>query len=1429
MFLQNKRFKINELTNWKSGNEKIDNFIQEMQLKIKDHKDVIFEWIPYNHFNKIEKTGGNDFMTIYSAIWKDGLLHLGKQNNYYTRSSSNKKIALKCLHNSENFIECVINEAKKYSIDSRKFLVLYGISKNPYTNDYILVQNNSLNFTNWESGNEKIDEFIHERQLEIRNYNDIVFEWIPCNHFNEIEKTDGNDFMTIYSAIWKDGPLYWNNQDNNYTRVSPNKEVALKCLHYSQNFVESVINEAKKYSIDSTKFLVLYGITKNPYTNDYILCFNWTSGNEKIDEFIQERQLKIKNNNDVVFEWIPYNHFNKIEEIDRNDYTTIYSAMWKDGPLHWSKRGNNCIRYSPNEEVALKCLHNSQNYIESVINEAKNYSINSMEFLVLYGISKNPHTNDYILVLNFTNWTSGNERIDGFIQEMQLKIKDYNDVVFEWIPYNHFNKIEKTGGNDLMTIYSAIWKDGPFYWDKKNNNYTRNSSNKEVALKCLDNSQNSIESVINEAKRYSIDSKSFLVLYGISKNPYTNDYILVQNNYILMSGNEKIDEFIQEMQLKIKNYNDVVFEWIPYNHFDKIEEIGRNDFMTTYSAIWKDGPFYWDKQNNNYTRNSSNKEVALKCLHNSQNFIESVINESNKYSTKSDAFLVLHGISKNPYTNDYILVFNWASGNEKIDEFIQERQLKIKNYNDVVFEWIPYNHFNKIEEIGRNDFMTIYSAIWKDGPLRKMGMRSIMYYIRESNKEVALKCLHNSQNFIDSVINGAKKYSIDSKSFLVLYGISKNPFTNDYILVQNNYTLTSGNEKIDEFIQERQLKIKNYNDVAFEWIPYNHFNKIEEIGRNDFMTTYSAIWKDGPLQWNKRDNNCTRYSPNKEVALKCFHNSQNFIESVINEAKRYSLDSKSFLVLYGISKNPCTNDYIFVQNNSLNFTIWASGNGKIDEFIQEMQLKIKDHDDVVFEWIPYNHFNKIEKTGGNDFMTIYSAMWKDGPLHWKKWSNKFIRYSPNKKVALRCLHNSQKFIESVINEARIYSTNNIDEDENCFKLYGMSRNLDTNDYILVQSNYINFINWMSENEKIDDFIQKMQLKFNSRTDVLFEWIPYDQFNEIKEIGKGGFATVYSAIWKDGPLHWHENERRSNKKVALKRINNSQNLINELLNEVKEYTTEVVRNSSILKIYGISQDPVTKNYIIVLHYAAGGSFDSWININENYKYFDWKKKMRALYNIASGLKEIHEKKMIHRDFHTGNILFGSLFTEDMSKIYISDMGLCGEVGNVDKTQIYGVLPYVAPEVLRRKPYNQTADIYSFGMIMYFVATGRQPFDNCAHNHHLALDICRGIRPEINEEEAPKSYFDLMRKCWNSNSENRPNITELYDSLWSIIINNSEIEKAENYRNLYHSEGRQINTHPQAIYISRLLNPFTEDLPKYDYNSECSDCIITTNLN
>jgi serine/threonine protein kinase len=250
--------------------------------------------------------------------------------------------------------------------------------------------------------------------------------------------------------------------------------------------------------------------------------------------------------------------------------------------------------------------------------------------------------------------------------------------------------------------------------------------------------------------------------------------------------------------------------------------------------------------------------------------------------------------------------------------------------------------------------------------------------------------------------------------------------------------------------------------------------------------------------------------------------------------------------------------------------------------------------------------------------------------------------------------------------------------------------------------------------------------------------------------------------------------------------------------------------------------------MVLQYAEGGNFNNWTN--NNYKNFNWNGKIIALSNILCGLKEFHQKQLVHRDFHTGNILVKST-----NWTCISDMGLCGEVGNTDETKIYGVMPYMAPEVLRGQPYTQTADIYSFGMIMYFTATGRQPFSDRAHDQYLALDICNRIRPEISEPEAPKCYIDLMRRCWDSNPNNRPKATELHELFRSFynsysLRQDDEIEKqfkeAEKYREASLSlsiENNRQTTHPQAIYTSRLLNPFTKDLPKYD--SECLDCAIT----
>ena len=96
--------------------------------------------------------------------------------------------------------------------------------------------------------------------------------------------------------------------------------------------------------------------------------------------------------------------------------------------------------------------------------------------------------------------------------------------------------------------------------------------------------------------------------------------------------------------------------------------------------------------------------------------------------------------------------------------------------------------------------------------------------------------------------------------------------------------------------------------------------------------------------------------------------------------------------------------------------------------------------------------------------------------------------------------------------------------------------------------------YYSGNKVIDNLIKEMHLKINSHSDIVFEWVPYNQLENIKEISRGDIATVYLAIWKDGPLEYDEyNEyeyvRESSKEVVLRSLHDSQNITDKSLNEV----------------------------------------------------------------------------------------------------------------------------------------------------------------------------------------------------------------------------------------------------------------------------------------
>jgi serine/threonine protein kinase len=230
----------------------------------------------------------------------------------------------------------------------------------------------------------------------------------------------------------------------------------------------------------------------------------------------------------------------------------------------------------------------------------------------------------------------------------------------------------------------------------------------------------------------------------------------------------------------------------------------------------------------------------------------------------------------------------------------------------------------------------------------------------------------------------------------------------------------------------------------------------------------------------------------------------------------------------------------------------------------------------------------------------------------------------------------------------------------------------------------------------------------------------------------------------------------------------------------------------------------------LDYAENGSLRNYLDTNKR----SWSCKIDDLYHIACGLNRIHKNELIHRDLHIGNILKTHIAC-------ITDMGLCKPADyNDTKKSIYGVLPYVAPEILRGQNYTFASDIYSFGIIMYEVFSGLPPYHDISHNENLAIKICSGLRPRFNIK-VPQLFVNLIKRCLDANPSIRPTAYELQDILNQLYdYDYRQTEKGEELKKQI-KEADEINknlsttsnsspttlsyeTHTEAIYTSRLLN-------------------------
>ncbi|XP_070037308.1 receptor-like serine/threonine-protein kinase ALE2 isoform X8 [Nicotiana tomentosiformis] len=207
----------------------------------------------------------------------------------------------------------------------------------------------------------------------------------------------------------------------------------------------------------------------------------------------------------------------------------------------------------------------------------------------------------------------------------------------------------------------------------------------------------------------------------------------------------------------------------------------------------------------------------------------------------------------------------------------------------------------------------------------------------------------------------------------------------------------------------------------------------------------------------------------------------------------------------------------------------------------------------------------------------------------------------------------------------------------------------------------------------------------------------DNFNEARVLGEGGFGRVYSGVLDDGM------------KVAVKILKrDDQQGGREFLAEVEMLSRLHHRN--LVKLIGICIEE--RSRCLVYELMPNGSVESHLHgVDKEISPLDWHDRMKIALGAARGLAYLHEDsspRVIHRDFKSSNILLEHDFTPKVSDFGLARAALDEENRHIS-TRVMGTFGYVAPEYAMTGHLLVKSDVYSYGVVLLELLTGRKPVD------------------------------------------------------------------------------------------------------------------------
>ena len=255
----------------------------------------------------------------------------------------------------------------------------------------------------------------------------------------------------------------------------------------------------------------------------------------------------------------------------------------------------------------------------------------------------------------------------------------------------------------------------------------------------------------------------------------------------------------------------------------------------------------------------------------------------------------------------------------------------------------------------------------------------------------------------------------------------------------------------------------------------------------------------------------------------------------------------------------------------------------------------------------------------------------------------------------------------------------------------------------------------------------------------------NRYEIVGQVGTGGMSDVYKA--KDHALGRY---------VAIKVLKSE---FSEDTNFVSKFRTEaqsaaVLEHPNIVNIYDVGSE--NGIHYIVMEYVEGITLKTYI---EKKGQLTYKEALSIAIQVGRGIQAAHAKNIVHRDIKPQNIIIST-----DGKVKVTDFGIARAVSeNTIHSDVMGSVHYASPEQARNGYVSNRSDIYSLGIVMYEMVTGRVPFDGdstvAVAIQHLQDEM---DPPSKYAPNLPISLEKIIQKCTQKSPDRR------YDSMESLLI-------------------------------------------------------------